>query len=44
MVTPDSEDADGDGDTTEPLDGSTYGYEDLTGNVLSLIVSYNFTW
>lgn len=23
---------------------STYGYEDLTGNVLSLIVTYNFTW
>ncbi len=23
---------------------STYGYEDLTGNVLTLIISYNFTW
>jgi hypothetical protein len=23
---------------------STYGYEDLTGNVLTLIVTYNFTW
>lgn len=23
---------------------STYGYEDLTGNVLSLVVTYNFTW
>ena len=23
---------------------STYGYEDLTGNVLSLIITYNFTW
>jgi hypothetical protein len=24
--------------------GSTYGYEDLTGNVLSLVFTYNFTW
>lgn len=24
--------------------GSTYGYDDLTGNVISVIVSYNFTW
>jgi hypothetical protein len=24
--------------------GSTYGHEDLTGNVLSLIFTYNFTW
>lgn len=24
--------------------GSTYGYEDLTGNVISVIVTYNFTW
>lgn len=23
---------------------SPYGYEDLTGNVMSLIVTYNFTW
>lgn len=23
---------------------SNYGYDDLTGNVLSLIISYNFTW
>ena len=23
---------------------STYGYEDLTGNVLTFIISYNFTW
>jgi hypothetical protein len=23
---------------------STYGYEDLTGNVISLVISYNFTW
>ncbi len=23
---------------------STYGFEDLTGNVISLIVTYNFTW
>ncbi len=23
---------------------STYGYEDLTGNVMTLIISYNFTW
>lgn len=23
---------------------STYGYEDLTGNVISLIFTYNFTW
>lgn len=25
-------------------DESTYGFEDLTGNVLSLIITYNFTW
>ena len=24
--------------------GSTYGYDDLTGNVMSVIVTYNFTW
>ena len=24
--------------------GSTYGYEDLTGNVLSIMITYNFTW
>jgi hypothetical protein len=29
-------------DSTIP--GSTYGYEDLTGNVISLIFTYNFTW
>lgn len=23
---------------------STYGYDDLTGNVISVIVTYNFTW
>jgi hypothetical protein len=23
---------------------STYGYEDLTGNVISMIISYNFVW
>jgi hypothetical protein len=23
---------------------STFGYEDLTGNVLTLIITYNFTW
>jgi hypothetical protein len=23
---------------------STYGYDDLTGNVISLIITYNFTW
>jgi hypothetical protein len=23
---------------------STYGYEDLTGNVISLVITYNFTW
>lgn len=23
---------------------STYGYDDLTGNVITLIVTYNFTW
>jgi hypothetical protein len=27
-----------------PLEGSTYGYDDLTGNVVSLIITYNFTW
>lgn len=29
---------------TNEGEGSTYGYEDLTGNVLSLIFTYNFTW
>ena len=24
--------------------GSTYGYNDLTGNVMSVMVTYNFTW
>lgn len=28
----------------QPVDGSTYGYEDLTGNVITLIITYNFTW
>jgi len=28
--------------TTIP--GSTFGYDDLTGNVISVIVTYNFTW
>lgn len=23
---------------------STYGYEDLTGNVMSMVITYNFTW
>jgi hypothetical protein len=27
---------------TDPL--STYGYADLSGNVITIIVSYNFTW
>jgi hypothetical protein len=27
-----------------PAEGSTYGYEDLMGNGLSFIVTYNFTW
>lgn len=27
-----------------PRNDSTYGYEDLTGNVISLIFTYNFTW
>lgn len=33
-------------DTADPdaVERSTYGYKDLTGNVLSLIVTYNFTW
>ncbi len=26
------------------LAGSTYGYDDLTGNVLSVMFTYNFTW
>jgi hypothetical protein len=25
-------------------EGSTYGYDDLTGNVYSVIISYNLTW
>ena len=25
-------------------EGSTYGYEDLTGNVMTFVVTYNFTW
>jgi hypothetical protein len=28
----------------EGRDDSKYGYEDLTGNVLTLIITYNFTW
>jgi hypothetical protein len=32
-------------DTASGNDGkSTYGFEDLTGNVFTLIISYNFTW
>lgn len=31
-------------DGTTPVAKSTYGYKDLTGNVMSLIVTYNFTW
>lgn len=31
-------------DDGNPVEGSTYGYDDLTGNVLSVIVTYNFTW
>ncbi len=27
-----------------PYDDSTYGYDDLTGNVVTLIITYNFTW
>jgi hypothetical protein len=27
-----------------PIAGSTYGYQDLVGNVITLIVTYNFTW
>ena len=30
--------------TGEPLPNAKYGYEDLSGNVYSLIVTYNFTW
>ncbi|MFL5783297.1 MAG: hypothetical protein ACJ76H_01725 [Bacteriovoracaceae bacterium] len=26
------------------LAGSTYGYDDLTGNVISIMITYNFTW
>lgn len=34
-----------DPDTTDnESEGSTYGFEDLTGNVLSLMITYNFTW
>lgn len=28
----------------QPVSGSKYGYDDLTGNVISVIVTYNFTW
>ncbi len=36
-------------DPDTPLDddnvkNSTYGYNDLTGNVLSMMITYNFTW
>lgn len=27
-----------------PKTNSSYGYEDLTGNVISFIITYNFTW
>ncbi len=30
--------------TGAPVAGSTYGYDDLTGNVMSLMITYNFTW
>jgi hypothetical protein len=33
-----------DSTTGAPKTGSTYGYNDLTGNVISLIVTYNITW
>jgi hypothetical protein len=29
---------------TNEGENSTYGYDDLTGNVISLIFTYNFTW
>jgi hypothetical protein len=29
---------------TDESKDSTYGYEDLTGNVISLMITYNFTW
>lgn len=34
-------------DTSTPVneaEDSTYGYEDLTGNVISVMFTYNFTW
>jgi hypothetical protein len=31
-----------DQDPAKPL--STYGYDDLTGNVMSLMMTFNFTW
>ncbi|HXH29583.1 MAG TPA: hypothetical protein VNJ01_02110 [Bacteriovoracaceae bacterium] len=33
-----------DDQTGQPIEGSDFGFEDLTGNVLSLIITYNFTW
>jgi hypothetical protein len=27
-----------------PTPGSTYGYDDLVGNVVTFVISYNFTW
>ena len=33
-----------DSETGAPKDDSTFGYDDLTGNVYTLMVTYNFTW
>jgi hypothetical protein len=33
-----------DPDTGLPVDGSTYGYDDLVGNVLTFMITYNITW
>lgn len=30
--------------TVNEAENSTYGYPDLTGNVISMMVTYNFTW
>lgn len=30
--------------TEDETADSTYGYEDLTGNVISVMITYNFTW
>jgi hypothetical protein len=34
----------GNPDDDQAAQTSTYGYDDLTGNVISFIVTYNFTW